>query len=229
MTAIVLSDRMRSVSSVEAAADLTASMLPHFRAWAPRIAKDYQRTAVADHDDVVGVCAETTFHLLTDKRPTAHVDNWYSYVYGSCRHQVLAHFESGAVAPMSGMTQLLRNERTTAAERVGEDQGTHLSVATLLDDDEPVLEHQDLVISEVEGRELVQMVIEACYDEDEQLGEVADCWIGDLYSEPPVVNSGADIGRQVGVSNQRALALLTRVRRIAQTVCEDELGLTGLF
>jgi len=224
---------MNDVRTSKDAAHLTSSMLPHFRAWAPRITRDYKMTAVADVDDVVSLCAETTFRLLTDKRPVAHVDNWYSYVYGSCRHQVLAHFESSAVTAMSGMTEMMRRRRRSAQDRHDDlpavDVDHEWLVASLLEHDEPTLEPHDFVLSEVEGRELVQMVIEACYDRDEQLGRAADAWIGDLYSEPPVINSGANVGRAIGVGNPRALALISRIRKIATQVCQDEYGLAGLF
>ncbi len=226
----VLSNRMRDARTPEEVSDVCGDMLPHFRSWAPRLAASYGSTPVADADDVVSLCAETTYHLLTDKRPTVEVLDWYRYVYGSCRKRAATHFQSAAVTAMSGMTEIMRNrQRAGDAELAVDDLPGDWSVAELLEHDTPTVEMPDFVLSEVEGRELVQMVIEACYEREEALGEVADAWIGDLYSEPPVVSSGADIGRAVGVTNVRALALLTRVRRIAAEVCEEEFGLTGIF
>lgn len=227
----VLSTRMRDARTPEDAAVVCGDMLPHFRSWAPRIAASYSTTAVADADDVVSLCAETTFHLLTDKRPTVEVIDWYRYVYGSCRKRAATHFQSAAVTAMSGMAELMRNrQRTEPFEDAAlEELPSDWSIAELLEHDSPTIEIPDFVLSEVEGRELVQMVIEACYERDEELGRVADAWIGDVYSEPPVVSNGADIGRAIGVTNARALTLLARARRIAAEVCEEEFGLTGIF
>lgn len=226
----VLSNRMREARTPEEVSDVCGDMLPHFRAWAPRIASSYSSTAVADADDVVSLCAETTYHLLTDKRPATDVHDWYRYVYGSCRKRAATHFQSAAVTAMSGMTELMRNrQRAGDLDGVVDELPGDWSIAELLEHDSPATEMPDFVLSEVEGRELVQMVIEACYERDEELGQVADAWIGDLYSEPPVVSNGADIGRAVGVTNARALTLLARARRVAAEVCEEEFGLSNVF
>jgi hypothetical protein len=221
---------MRDARTLEEVSDICGDLLPHFRSWAPRIAASYSSTAVADADDVVSLCAETTYHLLTDKRPTTEVLDWYRYVYGSCRKRAASHFQSAAVTAMSGMTELMRSrQRAGEHDVVSEDLPGDWSIAELLEHDSPTTEMPDFVLSEVEGRELVQMVIEACYEHGDELGQVADAWIGDVYSEPPVVSSGADIGRSVGITNARALTLLGRARRVAAEVCEEEFGLTGIF
>lgn len=226
----VLSNRMRHARTPEEVSGVCEDMLPHFQSWAPRIASSYSSTAVADADDVVSLCAETTFHLLTDKRPTTEVLDWYRYVYGSCRKRAASHFQSAAVTAMSGMTELMRSRQRASGDDVVLDElPGDWSIAELLEHDSPTIEMPDFVLSEVEGRELVQMVIEACYERDEELGQVADAWIGDVYSEPPVVSNGADIGRVVGLTNARALTLLARARRVAAEVCEEEFGLTGIF
>ena len=196
-------------------------LMPHFRRWAPRFAYAMATTSIADEQDATSLCAMHTFEMLHICHEDSVAD-WYGYLYGSCKYKVLAHFESASVTVASGMTERMRKRRS-------EDTGEDLTAFALAEYDEPVRADPGFVLSSVEGRELVQVIIEVCAERSAELGRVAAQWIGSAYSEPPVIANGAVIGHELGMTTKRACTLLARIRQIAREVCLTEFGIDSPF
>lgn len=98
-----------------------------------------------------------------------------------------------------------------------------LPVADIADHDRAV-EADDYVISPVEGRELVELVISACFEHSDTLGKVADVWVGALYAEPPALGTVTEVARTLHIRQDRAADLLAEARDVARDACEERFG-----
>jgi len=99
-----------------------------------------------------------------------------------------------------------------------------LPVADIADHDRAV-EDDDYVISPIEGRELVELIIEECFQHSDVLGKVADVWVGALYSEPPALGTVTEVARTLHIRQDRAADLLAEAREVAREACEDRYGI----
>ena len=100
-----------------------------------------------------------------------------------------------------------------------------LPVADIADHDRAV-EDEDYVLSAVEGRELVEAIIEACFEVSEALGKAAEVWVGSLYAEPPVLGTVTEVARTLHIRQDKAADLLTDAREVGRAACIDKFNIT---
>ncbi|WIB65454.1 hypothetical protein [Curtobacterium sp. MCBD17_040] len=99
-----------------------------------------------------------------------------------------------------------------------------LPVADIADHDRAV-EEDDYVISPIEGRELVELAIETCFEHSSELGKTAEVWLGDLYSEPPAMGTVTEIARTLHIRQDKASDLLGTARTITRTVLQERFNI----
>ena len=240
-------------------------MQQHARNWSRQFCRVGGDVTLQHIDDVVSVCVERMIVMLKEARDLgrhAEVDNWYAYLYGSCRYAALAYFHSPEVTPASGMTAVMRRQRHVARTRnelrarLGrepkddeiieaanakmrerrsnpEKQGALVDVsdltvvlpATDIADYDRAAESDDAAaITPVEGRMLVQFIVDAAAEVSPQMATAARAWIGGMYAEPPRLGSVADIAEQCEVSTQRATRIVALLRDLAREVTQSEFG-----
>jgi hypothetical protein len=83
----------------------------------------------------------------------------------------------------------------------------------------------DGLLSRVEAKELVAIVIRECYRTDWQLGIIAKSWIGESLSEPPIVRSVGEIARAVDLTQPKAAAGISECQRIGTACLRARFGI----
>ncbi|KQO98871.1 hypothetical protein [Leifsonia sp. Leaf264] len=93
---------------------------------------------------------------------------------------------------------------------------------------EPVV-HDEAELSSVEAPSLIERIIDECFDESSELGEIAQLWIGNAVSEPPVIRTEVEIRDLVSPRVASVAALMIEVKEVAQRVCIDDFGIDSPF
>lgn len=266
-----LVDQFKTAEQGRPAERLLASIIQmmegHVRNWSPRFCRVGGDVYGQHLDDIYSVSMERIITMLREARDTDRhlsVENWYSYLYGSCRHASLAYFHSSEVTAASGMTSAMRRQRHVARIRADlrsslhreptdveiieaananmrarranpEKQGALVDLSDLrvlvqavdiADHDQAHEEGGSAVLTPVEGRMLVSLIVEACEPLGDDVAAAARCWIGGMYAEPPHLGTASEIAAECGVSPQRATRLIALVRDVARDVANRRFGIT---
>lgn len=247
--------------------EIVAVMHKHVGHWAPRFCRVGGDVYGQHRDDVASVSMERVITMLREIRNSqkhSGVENWYSYLYGSCRHAALAYFHSPAVTTASGMTSAMRRQRHVARIRADlrakfgrepsdveiidaanenmrarrsnpEKQGALVDLsdlrvivpaADILDHDRVGEDEDSAVITPVEGRMLIEYVINACEQLGEDVAVAAQTWLGGMYSEPPHLGTASDVAEACSVTTQRATRLIALVRDVARSVAKQKFDIS---
>lgn len=81
-------------------------------------------------------------------------------------------------------------------------------------------------LTPVEGRMLVQHIVDAAADLSPQMATAARTWIGAMYAEPPRLGTVAEIAEQCEVSTQRATRIVSLLRDLAREVTQTKFGVS---
>lgn len=100
-----------------------------------------------------------------------------------------------------------------------------LPAADVQDYDREVEDDEGSLLAPVEGRMLVTLIVDACAEISDELGTVAQTWIGEMYSEPPAIGSVPEIASALGVNTPKATRLLAVARGVAKDLCERKFGI----
>lgn len=133
------------------------------------------------------------------------------------------------VAAANAETRASRVDAARQGALVTEEDLTLPAVSLPLLETDVVQDDDSFPISEVEARELIAMTIEACYDESDELGEVAEAWVGRMYAEPPVLGTPKEVSVELGIEPAKAWRLVQRARKLAAKLCVEKLGIQSPF
>lgn len=136
---------------------------------------------------------------------------------------------SDAVAAANEETRRTRGDAARQGALVTEEDLMLPSVSVPLLHTDAVAVEDSFPISEVEARELIAMTIEACYDESDELGSVAEAWVGRMYAEPPVLGTPKEVSVELGIEPAKAWRLVQRARKLAAKLCVEKLGIQSPF
>lgn len=99
--------------------------------------------------------------------------------------------------------------------------------ADIEDHDRAVEQTDDqAILAPVEGRELAQLIVEACAEISDDLGRAADVWIGSMYAEPPRLGTASDVATVLDVTASKATRLLGNARDLARDLCWRRFGIS---
>jgi hypothetical protein len=90
-------------------------------------------------------------------------------------------------------------------------------------------DEDDVPLSRVEAPSLVTYIIEGCETVSLTLGKVAQAWIGDALSEPPVVRTDREIATMLALKLGTVTQLLDDCKAVAVAVCAEKFGLESPF
>ncbi|MPV50150.1 hypothetical protein GCG21_09055 [Pseudactinotalea sp. HY160] len=88
---------------------------------------------------------------------------------------------------------------------------------------------EDYVLHPLEGRALVQRIIDTCNEQDELIGQVARLWVQDVYSTGRQAEGGdtvTHIGKALSIARPRVHELIDEIRLISIALL-TELGIDG--
>lgn len=88
---------------------------------------------------------------------------------------------------------------------------------------------EDYVLHPLEGRALVQRIIDTCNEQDELIGQVAELWVQDVYStgrQGPGADTVTHIGKTLSIARPRVHELIDEIRLISIALLSD-LGIEG--
>lgn len=88
---------------------------------------------------------------------------------------------------------------------------------------------ENATLNRVEAPSLIDAIIAGCYAVSNDLGMVADLWVGDAVGEPPVIRNAREITEEMSLTLGEVTSLLVGCREVAQTVCKDRFGIDSPF
>lgn len=158
------------------------------------------------------------------------------------RQRLLAHTKEelrGALGRDPEAQELLdaHNAKMTARRSNAAKQGALVDMSDLdvilpaadIADHDRAIDSDDAVLSPVEGRDLINHIVDVCFQMSPDLGETARIWVGSVYSEPPVMGDEKDVARELGITRARALNLLEQAREHAKDLCDRVYGIKFSF
>lgn len=101
-----------------------------------------------------------------------------------------------------------------------------LPASDIADYDAAAVADESAVITPVEGRMLVQYIVEACMEVSPEAATAARTWLGGMYAEPPYIGTVAEVAVAVDVSPQRATRIMALVRDIAKDTARSRFGIS---
>lgn len=90
-------------------------------------------------------------------------------------------------------------------------------------------EQEDVPISRVEAPTLIRYIVEGCHNVSPVLGDVAQAWIGDALSDPPVVRTEREIATLLALKLGVVSDLLDDCKAVAVAVCAEKFSIDSPF